>query len=82
MACNSVWAKDVFMNKALALSAIIGGAVLIYFGIKASESLASDLSRLFSDLPSDKAIWMTLSGVVLCVCGLLGVSGRSSSNPL
>ena len=61
------------MNKAFSLAFLVGGIVLVIFGISASESLGSDISRFFTGSPTDKAIWMLIIGAVMSVIGLAGV---------
>lgn len=66
------------MNKPLSIALLAGGIVLIIFGINASSSLSSDVSRFFTGSPTDKAMWMIIGGVVAVVAGLFGLarSGR------
>ena len=61
------------MNKAISLAFLIGGLLLLIFGISASKSLGSDISRFFTGSPTDKAVWMLIIGVLLCAVGLGGV---------
>ena len=61
------------MYKAFALALLVAGVVLVIFGISASQSLGSDISRFFTGSPTDKAIWMLIGGAVLCIVGLAGV---------
>lgn len=58
------------MNRALAIGLLIGGVVLVVFGIQATNSLSSDVSRVFTGSPTDKAIWMLVGGLVTSVIGL------------
>jgi hypothetical protein len=58
------------MNKTISLGLLIGGAVLIVFGITAADSFSSDVSRFFTGSPTDKAMWMLLGGAVAAVVGL------------
>jgi hypothetical protein len=59
------------MNKAFALALLVGGVVLLIFGISASNSFSSDVSRFFSGSPTDKAIWMVIGGTVAAITGLV-----------
>ena len=59
------------MNRALAIGLLIGGVVLVGFGIQATNSLSSDVSRVFTGSPTDKAIWMLVGGLVTSVIGLV-----------
>ena len=61
------------MNKAISLALLAGGVLLVIFGISASKSLASDISRFFTGSPTDKAIWMLVGGAVLIIIGLAGL---------
>ena len=61
------------MNKAISLAFLAGGVLLVIFGISASKSLGSDISRFFTGSPTDKAIWMLIGGVVLSIVGLTGL---------
>lgn len=60
------------MNKAVSLALLAGGIVLLVFGINATNSFSSDVSRFFTGSPTDKAVWMMIGGVVL---GIVGVAG-------
>jgi len=59
------------MNKAFSLALLIGGVVLMIFGITATNSFGSDVSRFFTGSPTDKAIWMLIGGTVAAVIGLV-----------
>ena len=61
------------MNKLLWLAILAGGIVLIIFGVNASNSFSSDISRFFTGSPTDKAMWMIVGGVVAVVAGLIGL---------
>lgn len=65
------------MNKAIAIAFLVGGMVLIVFGINATESFSSDVSRFFTGAPTDKAVWMLIGGIVAAVVGLFSLRGRS-----
>ena len=58
------------MNKIASLALLVGGVVLIIFGIQATDSFSSDVSRFFTGSPTDKAIWMLIAGIVAAVVGL------------
>jgi hypothetical protein len=61
------------MNRAVSLALLAGGILLIIFGIMASTSFTSDISRFFTGSPTDKAIWMLVGGVVASVVGAAGL---------
>jgi NO-binding membrane sensor protein with MHYT domain len=61
------------MSKAVSLALLAGGIVLMVFGVMASTSFTSDISRFFTGSPTDKAIWMLLGGVVASIVGAVGL---------
>jgi hypothetical protein len=61
------------MNKPLSLALLAGGIVLIVFGVNASNSVGSDVSRFFTGSPTDKAMWLLVGGAVAAVAGLVGL---------
>ncbi|HEX9661702.1 MAG TPA: DUF3185 family protein [Candidatus Binatia bacterium] len=67
------------MNKTISLAILVGGIVLVIFGVSASNSLSSDISRFFTDAPTDKAIWLLVGGAVVTIVGLMGLL-RGSRN--
>lgn len=62
------------MNKALSIALLAVGIVLIIFGINATNSLSSDVSRFFTGSPTNKAIWLLVGGIVAGVAGVIGVA--------
>jgi uncharacterized membrane protein YidH (DUF202 family) len=60
------------VNKPVSLALLVGGIVLIVFGISAADSFSSDVSRFFTGSPTDKAMWMLIGGIIAAVVGLLG----------
>jgi zinc transporter ZupT len=66
--------KEASMNKLISLAILAGGIVLVVFGVAATESFSSDISRFFTGSPTDKAIWMLLGGIVVIIIGLAGLS--------
>ena len=67
------------MDKTISLAILAGGILLMIFGINASNSVSSDVSRIFTDAPTDKAIWMLVGSVVALIIGLVGVLRGSRS---
>ena len=61
------------MSKAISLALLAVGILLIVFGVMASTSLSSDISRFFTGSPTDKALWMLLGGVVVSIVGVAGL---------
>ena len=62
------------MNRIISIALLVGGVVLMIFGIQATNSFSSDVSRFFTGSPTDKAIWMLIGGVVASVAGLAGLT--------
>jgi len=65
-------------NKKLTGFALLGlGAVLLYFGHTASQSLGSQLKQAWSGSMSDKAMWYYTAGAVSTAVGaFLAFAGR------
>ncbi len=58
------------MNKILSIALLIAGVALMIFGINATNSFNSDVSRFFTGSPTDKAVWMLLGGILVTGTGL------------
>ncbi len=59
------------MNKLLGMALLAAGIVLIVFGINASNSLGSEISRFFHGTPTDKSVWMLAGGFAMAIVGLV-----------
>jgi len=66
------------MNKAVSLVILAAGIVLVIYGVAATKSFSSDISRFFTGSPTDKAIWMLIGGIVAIIIGLAGLSRGQS----
>lgn len=71
--------KKGIMNKAISLVLLVGGIVLIIYGISASDSLSSSFSRFFTGSPTDKTMWLLIGGIVAAAVGLFGLFFGSKS---
>lgn len=58
------------MNKIAPVVLVAGGITLIIFGINATDSFSSDVSRFFTGAPTDKSVWLLVAGVIASVAGL------------
>jgi len=67
------------MNTVLGIALLAAGALLIIFGINASESFSSDVSRFFSGSPTNRSIWLLVLGIVAAGVGLF-VTLKGSRN--
>jgi len=61
------------MNKVVSLVILVCGIVLVIYGVAASESFSSDISRFFTGSPTDKTIWLLVGGIVATIIGLVGL---------
>ncbi len=66
------------MNHALSSALFAGGILLITFGVAATDSFNSDVSRFFTGAPTDKVVWMLAGGVALLVGGSVATWRRRS----
>jgi hypothetical protein len=61
------------MNKAVMLAILAGGIVFVIYGVAASKSFSSDVSRFFTGSPTDKTMWLLVGGIVGIIIGLFGL---------
>ena len=64
------------MNKVVSLAILVGGIILVIYGVSATKSFSSDISRFFTGSPTDKAIWMLIGGIAAIIIGLAGLLWR------
>ena len=68
------------MNRTISLILLSIGTVLVIYGLNALDSVSSSFSRLFTGAPTDKTIWLLISGVLCFSIGAGGVAfGRKAS---
>ena len=68
------------MNKPLGIALLVAGIILTIFGINASDSFGSDVSRFFTGTPTDKSVWLLIAGVAAAVVGFFLTIGRSAKS--
>ena len=68
------------MNRAISIVLLIVGIMLIIWGVHASESFNSGMSRFFTGSPTDKTMWLLIGGIVLGIVGLFGLLRSSKGN--
>lgn len=61
-------------NKIFSIALLVVGVVLIMYGMNASDSFRSDVSRFFTGSPTNKTVWLFVGGIVAGVLGLMGLS--------
>jgi hypothetical protein len=68
------------MNRIISLILLVGGIILVVYGVQASDSISSGFSRLFTGSPTDKTMWMLIGGGVAAIIGASGfVRGSKAS---
>jgi hypothetical protein len=67
------------MNFIASIASLVAGVILMVFGVAASDSLGSTFSRAFTGAPTDKTIWLLVSGIVLAAIGLFGLLRNGKS---
>ena len=68
------------MDKGISVVLLIIGILLIIWGVHASESFNSGVSRFFTGSPTDKTIWFLIGGIVVGIVGLFGLFRGSKGN--
>ena len=58
------------MNTAIGIAMMAAGLLLVIFGFNESQSLSSDVSRVFTGSPTDRSMWMLIGGAVAAVLGI------------
>ena len=61
------------MNKGIPIALLAVGIMLCIWGVNASDSFSSDVSRFFTGAPTNKAVWLLIGGIVMGVAGLFGL---------
>lgn len=61
------------MIRILGALLVAAGMTLAFYGMRASESMSSDVSRLFTDSPTDKSIWLMAGGFAVFAAGLVAL---------
>jgi hypothetical protein len=59
------------MNRILAVVLLAVGVSLLVYGVQASQSFSSDLSRFFTGSPTDRTIWLMVGGLAASIAGLV-----------
>jgi hypothetical protein len=67
------------MNKALSLAILVAGIVLLFFGLSAGDSLASEAKEAVTGTPTDKSMSLVIVGVIAIVVGGVSAFFRRSS---
>lgn len=62
------------MNKIGSTALLILGVILLVMGMDAYRSVSSDLSRVFTGTPTDRALWLLIGGGLATAGGLGGLT--------
>lgn len=57
------------MNRIAGLAILVVGLVLLGWGLSASHSFGSSMSKLFTGAPTDKSVFLVLGGGLLSAVG-------------
>ena len=63
-------------NKILAIVLLLVGAALLYWGLDASDSFASEVSKTVQGAPTDKSIGLMVAGGVSALLGVFFLMRR------
>jgi hypothetical protein len=58
------------MSRIAGVLLLVVGALLLFWGMDASESLSSEISRIFRGTPTDRTVWFLAGGTACAVAGL------------
>jgi hypothetical protein len=61
------------MNRPLSIALFIIGCVLIVYGISASNSFSSEVSRTFTGNPTTRTMWLLIGGIAAAILGIGGM---------
>jgi hypothetical protein len=53
----------------LGILVFVAGVVLLIFGVAEMDSFRSQVSNFFTGSPTDRAVWLTIGGVVCIFAG-------------
>ena len=56
-------------QRLIAIALFLVGVVLLVMGLKAMDSVSSQVSEFFTGSPTDKAVWLTIGGIAAIVLG-------------
>ncbi len=59
------------MGRVLGVVALVAGAILLYFGLNASEAPMEQLTETFTGSYSDKTMWYLVGGAATACGGLV-----------
>jgi len=57
------------MQRIIGIAVLALGIVLLIMGIRALDSFGSQVSEFFTGSPTDRAVWLSIGGVVMMIAG-------------
>jgi uncharacterized membrane protein len=68
------------MNRALGIALLIVGVILVVYGLNASDSVSSHVSKAFTGAPTNKTLWLLIGGAASAIVGaVLTFTGASKT---
>ncbi|MCK7459724.1 DUF3185 family protein [Idiomarina aminovorans] len=61
------------MTRIVGVVLLVVGVILLYFSYEASQSLASEVSQMATNEPTNNTIWYLIGGVAAVIIGLYAV---------
>jgi hypothetical protein len=66
------------MSRIPSIALLVAGIILLVYGLNASNSISSSMSRAVSGAPTDKTVWLIALGVIGIVAGGFGLVFRKA----
>ncbi|HEX2958819.1 MAG TPA: DUF3185 family protein [Chitinispirillaceae bacterium] len=63
----------MLFTRIFSIAFLAGGVLLLIFGIDAWNSAGSEISRVFQGGPSNRAIWLLVTGIISLFLGIGGL---------
>jgi hypothetical protein len=57
------------MNRGIGIALLVVGVVLVIYGLNASDSVSSHVSKAFTGAPTNKTLWLLLGGAASAIVG-------------
>lgn len=72
---------QIQLNRLIGIVLLVLGIVLLVLGLRAIDSFSSQFSKFFTGSPTDRAVWLTISGIVGILAGatMMMLPNRASS---
>jgi uncharacterized protein DUF3185 len=66
------------MTRIPSIALLVAGIILLIYGLNASDSISSSVTRAVSGTPTDKTVWLIALGVIGIIAGGVGLVFRRS----